>query len=282
MSMHRQTLEGYRGLTLCADCGGPTRGLPVILLHGGGQTRHSWSRAATQLAAAGYRTLALDLRGHGESDWPADQDYSTDAFVADLKAVIATLPRPPVLVGASLGGACSLLALGESATPLASALVLVDVVPRMSPAGVKHIRDFMVGSPNGFATLQEAADAVSRYLPNRPRPPTHEGLLKNLRLKENGRYYWHWDPAFQANGARERLADLHSRMETAASKVKVPTLLIRGRQSDVVSEHGAQSLLALMPHAEYVDVDGAGHMVAGDRNDVFNQAIAGFLARQPR
>ncbi|MGL6245266.1 alpha/beta fold hydrolase [Pseudomonas sp.] len=279
MPLQRQTFTGFQNLALCADVGGRTDAPPVILLHGGGQTRHSWGKAARQLAQAGFHTLAVDLRGHGESAWAADGNYSTDAFIGDLNAVIDTLEQPPVLIGASLGGATALLAMGESQTARARALVLVDVVPRMSPEGVRHIRDFMMGSPEGFANLEEAAAAVSRYIPNRPKPPTNEGLMKNLRLKEDGRYYWHWDPAFQARSARERLADLHLRMENAAAEVRAPTLLIRGRQSDVVSEEGARLLLDLMPHAEYVDIEGAGHMVAGDRNDVFNEAIVSFLQR---
>ncbi|MFJ3370560.1 alpha/beta fold hydrolase [Pseudomonas sp. NPDC086251] len=279
MTLQRQTFTGFHNLALCADVGGQADAPPVILLHGGGQTRHSWGRAARRLAQTGYHTLAMDLRGHGESAWAEDGDYSTDSFVADLNAVIDTLDQPPVLVGASLGGSTALLAMGEAETVRARALVLVDVVPRMSPEGVRHIRDFMMGNPEGFTNLEEAAAAVSRYIPNRPKPPTNEGLLKNLRLKDDGRYYWHWDPAFQARGARERLADLHLRMENAASKIHVPTLLVRGRQSDVVSEEGARLLLELIPHAEYVDIEGAGHMVAGDRNDVFNEAIESFLQR---
>jgi non-heme chloroperoxidase len=279
MSLQRQTFTGFQNLSLCADVGGLAEAPPVILLHGGGQTRHSWGRAARRLAQAGFHTLSMDLRGHGESGWAADGDYSTDAFISDLNAVIDTLEQPPILVGASLGGATALLAMGEAETVRARALVLVDVVPRMSPEGVKHIRDFMTGSPEGFANLDEAAAAVSRYIPNRAKPSSNEGLLKNLRLNDDGRYYWHWDPAFQANGARERLTDLYSRMENAASRVHAPTLLVRGRQSDVVSEEGARLLLELIPHAEYVDIEGAGHMVAGDRNDVFNDAIESFLLR---
>jgi non-heme chloroperoxidase len=279
MTLQRQTLTGFQNLTLCADVGGLADAPPVILLHGGGQTRHSWGRAARRLAQIGFHTLAMDLRGHGESAWATDGDYSSDAFVADLNAVIDTLEQPPVLIGASLGGATALLAMGEAETSRARALVLVDVVPRMSPEGVRHIRDFMTASPEGFISLEEAAAAVSRYIPNRPKPPTNEGLLKNLRLRDDGRYYWHWDPAFQARGAHERLSDLYLRMENAASRVRVPTLLIRGRQSDVVSEEGARLLLELIPHAEYVDIEGAGHMVAGDRNDVFNNAIESFLRR---
>lgn len=279
MTLHKTRFIGHDGLELCADIGGAADAPPVLFLHGGGQTRHSWGKAAREMARRGYQAAALDLRGHGESGWSSNGDYSTDAFVNDIKAVVSTFDRPPALVGASLGGAASLLAIGESESPLASALVLVDVVPRMSPQGVRHIGDFMRGNPDGFADLEEAAQAVARYLPNRPRPSSPEGLLKNLRLRDDGRYYWHWDPAFQANRAQQKLDTLFERMETAARRIQVPTLLVRGKQSDVVSQEGAQLLLELIPHAEYIDVEGAGHMVAGDKNDLFNDAVQQFLGR---
>ncbi|WAH55396.1 alpha/beta hydrolase [Pseudomonas silvicola] len=277
MELQTRYFNGHGSLKLCGDIGGDPRASAVIFLHGGGQTRHSWGQAARTLAQRGYYCMSLDLRGHGDSDWAANGDYSTDAFVKDLLAVIATLPAPPVLVGASLGGATSLLAVGESAVPQARALVLVDVVPRMAPEGVRHIRDFMSARPQGFASLEEAAQAVADYLPGRPRPRSSQGLSKNLRLKEDGRYYWHWDPQFQNDGAHTRLNDLFNRMEEAATRINIPTLLVRGKQSEVVSQAGAQHLLELIPHARYVDVEGAGHMVAGDRNDVFSQAVDDFL-----
>ncbi|MBK4998749.1 alpha/beta hydrolase [Pseudomonas sp. S31] len=271
-------LAGSRGVNLAADIGGGAGQASVILLHGGGQTRHSWGKAASDLAGAGYHVISLDLRGHGDSDWAPDADYTLEAFVGDLRAVIDTLDQPPVIIGASLGGATALVAVGEAEASLARALVLVDVVPRMSSGGVEQIRAFMQGNLGGFATVQEAADAVARYLPNRPRPSSSDGLLKNLREGPDGRLYWHWDPAFQVGDRRIDASLMTARMEAAARRVRVPTLLVRGKQSDVVSHEGASQLLALMPHAASVDVEGAGHMVAGDRNDIFNSAILAFLA----
>ncbi|HGJ8973784.1 alpha/beta hydrolase [Pseudomonas citronellolis] len=278
MSLHSTRISGHGGLSLSADIGGDAAHQPVILLHGGGQTRHSWGKAARDLVGRGFRVLNLDLRGHGDSDWDSDGDYSLDAFIDDLRLVIGGLERPPALVGASLGGATSLLAVGESLAPLASALVLVDVVPRMSAAGIKHIGEFMGSNLGGFASLEEAADSVARYLPGRPRPSNPAGLMKNLRLKGDGRLYWHWDPAFQSS-RKQTQSELNERMEAAARKVTIPTLLVRGKQSDVVTREGAAHLLELIPHAEYLDIEGAGHMVAGDRNDQFNDAVEGFLQR---
>lgn len=288
-TMNTTFYTGHRGLRLAVDVGGDPAAQGVILLHGGGQTRHSWGKAARDLLAAGYHVLTVDSRGHGESDWAPDGDYSIDAFVGDLRAIAGTLQRPPALVGASLGGATSLVVAGEgagdgdaNAQSFASALVLVDVVPRMEKKGLERIRNFMNGNPHGFADLDEVARAVSAYNPTRPRPASNDGLMKNLRRGDDGRLYWHWDPAFQTHRADRGSSTMFERMDAAARRVRIPTLLVRGKASEVVSTAGVAQLNSLIPHAETVDVEGAGHMVAGDRNDAFNSAVIDFLDRTLR
>ncbi len=278
-------LEGSGGLRLRADVAGPLDGRPVVLLHGGGQTRWSWHTTARVLADHGWRALSVDLRGHGESDWPEDGDYSLDAFAADVWRIAQACPEPPVLVGASLGGLAALVAVGEHAEPVASALVLVDVAARIERNGANRIAQFMgERMDEGFGSLDEVADAVAAYNPHRPRPTDFSGLEKNLRRRSDGRWVWHWDPRFLRgpSGVREetRSALVHpERLEDAARAITAPLLLVRGRVSDLLSEDGAQHLVNLGPHAELVEVSGAGHMVAGDRNDLFNDAIVGFLQR---
>lgn len=250
----------------------------VVLLHGGGQTRHSWKRSAERLAASGRTAVALDARGHGESDWHPAQDYSLDGFVADLIEFVARLERPPVLVGASLGGITALVAAGEH-PGLASGLVLVDVVVRLEPAGVARIREFMTAAPDGFASLEEVADAIAAYNPLRPRPRNLDGLRKNVRQHADGRWYWHWDPAFmRIDDEPQRRID-PERLRTAAAHLTIPTLIVRGVQSDVVSDAGLADMLRLIPHAQTVDVAAAGHMVAGDDNDVFADRLEAFLVQ---
>jgi len=267
-----------RGLTLVGDRWGadPGRGI-VLLLPGGGQTRHSWARTGERLAVAGYAPIALDTRGHGESGWDPAGDYSLEAFVGDLRAIVAELPEPPVLVGASLGGITSLVAAGEH-PELARGLVLVDVVVAIERAGVAHIRDFMTAHLGGFATLEEAADAVAAYNPNRPRPRSLDGLRKNLRLREDGRWYWHWDPAFMEITDEPRRRGTPARLRAAAEAIAIPTLLVRGKLSDVVSPEGLADMRARIPQARVVEVGGAGHMVAGDDNDVFAISLEQFLS----
>jgi pimeloyl-ACP methyl ester carboxylesterase len=275
-------LAGAGGLRLRADAFGDPADPPVILLHGGGQTRFAWGSTPQALAERGWRVYRVDLRGHGESDWPDDGDYSLWAFADDTRALAASLPSLPVLVGASLGGLSSLIAIGESDHPVARGLVLVDVAPTMEEQGKERIGEFMRANAfTGFASLDEVADAIAEYNPHRPRPTDLSGLQKNVRLREDGRWYWHWDPRFMSLSPDETRSSFASsdRLKDAARSLTIPTLLVRGRVSDLLSEEGAQELLELVPHAEYANVAGAGHMVAGDRNDLFNDAIVDFLER---
>ncbi|MET0182745.1 MAG: alpha/beta hydrolase [Caulobacterales bacterium] len=277
--MHTERLAASGGLSLAADVAGDPNHQPVLLLHGGGQTRGAWKRAAETLADVGYYVISLDLRGHGESDWHPDGDYTLGSMAADIGAIASRLKTPPALVGASLGGLSSLLAVGEGLD--AKALVLVDVVPKVNPEGAAKIGAFMMANPDGFASLDEVADAVAAYMPHRPRPRDVSGLRKNVR-EENGRLYWHWDPKFMQGGQRPSGVNAEEPMEqrvSAAANVRIPTLLVRGLLSDIVDEEGIRHLRDLIPHAEMVDVEGAGHMVAGDKNDAFNRGVIDFLAR---
>lgn len=277
--MQLRHYTGFGGIELAAAVGGEPSAQPVILLHGGGQTRHAWGRAARELVAEGYFVICPDARGHGDSAWAEDGNYRLDAFAADLRAIMGTLEKRPALIGASLGGGTSLLVVGTGSVPAASALVLVDIVPRPDPAGVGNIVRFMGSNPEGFANLDEAAEAVSAYNPHRPRTTDHSGLMKNLRLREDGRLYWHWDPKFLAPEFRLDPEEYQAQLEAATRGVRVPTLLVRGAMSDIVSEEAAAALQRAIPGCELVDVAGAGHMVAGDKNDVFNAAVSGFLKR---
>ncbi|MES2100760.1 MAG: alpha/beta hydrolase [Pseudomonadota bacterium] len=273
--MHRW--PGHGGVHIAGDAWGPVDGPLVLLQHGGGQTRHAWKGTGEALGAAGYRAVAFDARGHGDSDWAPDGLYGQDAMVRDLQCVLGALgQRRPVLVGASMGGGTSLVAVGESHVD-ATALVLVDIAPRVEPAGVDHIQAFMRLKPEGFASLEEVAQAIGTYQPHRRRPPKLDGLGKNVRLGADGRYHWHWDPRYRA--APFDLEQRSRRLAACSVNLHLPTLLVRGGLSDVLSEAGAQEFLALCPTAEYVNVTGAGHMVAGDRNDIFANAVIDFLAR---
>jgi pimeloyl-ACP methyl ester carboxylesterase len=267
------------GVRVVADVSGAPTLPPVVLLHGGGQTRHSWCALTNVLVKHQYHVVNLDSRGHGDSDWSPDGDYSLSTLSADLRTVIATLNQTPVLVGASMGGATAMFALGTAPATLASALVLVDFVPSVEIAGADRIRSFMQAHPRGFATLDEAAQAVHAYNPHRPRPADNNGLLKNLRRRADGRLYWHWDPRFLAPSERGEPPQFEAGLLLAARNINVPTLLARGLLSDIVSNEGVAKLRSVLPQLEVVDVAGATHMVAGDENDKFNSAVLAFLHR---
>ncbi len=263
------------GLTLIGEAAGRLDGPPVLFLHGGGQTRGSWKRTLQVVAARGYCALAYDARGHGDSDWSADGAYSLQNFADDLATVVASLDRPPVLVGASLGGMTSLALLAQARPPKVGGLVLVDVTPRANRAGVERILEFMAGAPNGFASVEEAAKALADYSRHRSRSDSPDGLHRNLRLRD-GRYHWHWDPRVIARADHDR-GQRDDLMEAGARQATMPTLLVHAEQSEVVTGAQVAHLRALIPTASYVCVPGAGHMVAGDANDVFNAAILDFL-----
>jgi len=293
MSKHvtpaQAAFTGANGNRLVGDVFG-NKGPSVMLLHGGGQTRHAWRTTAAELARRGWTAYAIDQRGHGDSEWVADGAYSWVDFAGDVKAIAAELERrhgsKPVAIGASMGGIASMLAEGESfrdgGEHVLSSLVLVDITPRVDYEGVDKVQGFMrAHAEDGFATIEEAADAVAEYLPHRPRPKSTEGLKKNLRLGPDGRWRWHWDPRFM-QGRKSFDPDrkrLEESMLDAARNIKVPALLVRGGSSELVQEAHAREFLELVPHAEYVDVGGARHMVAGDANDYFSNAVIEFLGR---
>jgi pimeloyl-ACP methyl ester carboxylesterase len=243
--------------TLYAPHAGEGEGRPpVLLLHGGGQTRHAFAGTARRLAAEGFPAAALDQRGHGDSAWPEEGAYAFPDFGDDAAAVAREMEeefgRRPVVVGASLGGLAALLALHKDPAAF-SGLVLVDVTPRMDPAGVDHVQGFMrAKAREGFASIEDAAEAIAAYLPHRPRPTSLEGLRKNLRHDPDGRWRWHWDPRF-LDGPRPvgtDGAEVEAALLASAATLRIPALLVRGRSSELVTEEHAAEFRALAPHAD--------------------------------
>ena len=267
------------GPELAADRWPGTR-TTVILAHGGGQTRHSWGKTAAAIAETGHTVISLDQRGHGDSSWDHEGRYAFTDFADDAVAVLKELGEPAIWVGASLGGMAGMLAAAR-APELVHALVLVDITARPAMEGVDRVLSFMAEtSRTGFGSLEEAADVVAAYQPGRTRPKNLDGLRKNLRRGDDGRWRWHWDPAFMSErtGDRERLSQSHQQLVAAATALTCPTLLIRGRKSDLVTDEQVAEFRQQVPHADYVDVADAAHMVAGDVNDVFTASVLEFLA----
>ncbi len=272
------------GVEIAAKTYGDSGHQTLLLLHGAGQTKHAWHSTATALAASGYRAITVDTRGHGDSDWSDTGDYSIDTLKHDLITIIECLVdfgiEQPVVVGASLGGITALLAEGEAPGQLFSALVLVDVTPRMDPDGVARILRFMSEFSGGFESLEQASEAVAGYQPHRKQTAIKDntGLKKNLRLRADGRFYWHWDPGL-LDHVSQFGEEFVNRQYLAAQQLRLPVLLVHGKLSDVVSTETAEEFLRQVPQASYVDVADAAHMVASDNNEVFAEAVIEFLQR---
>lgn len=258
---------------------------PILLMHGGGQTRHSWLGTAKLLAEQGHTAIAVDARGHGDSDWVADKAYALPQYAADLACLSEQLSDQfgarPVVVGASMGGLSAMLCFENGrGNELFSKVILVDITPRMEQSGVNKILSFMASNMrDGFESPQQAADAISAYLPNRKKPESLDGLRKNLRRRDDGRYIWHWDPAF-VDGPLSIMSGPENPQEilsSAIAKIEVPTLLVRGSKSELVKDEAVKEFMEIVPHAKFVDVNDAGHMVAGDKNDAFASSVIDFL-----
>ncbi len=274
---------GADGNRIVADRYG-TKGQTVMMMHGGGQTRHSWGQTAQMIAGAGMQAFCLDMRGHGDSAWVDGEKYFFSDFGADVAVAAAQIYEEtgikPIAIGASLGGLASILAEGALQPGTLAGVILVDVTPRLDEGGVNKILSFMAEKvDDGFGSVEEAADMIASYLPHRKRPKTLEGLSKNLRLREDGRYRWHWDPRFITHHAdrADMKEQVQSELLEAAANLKVPSMLVRGAASELVKQKHIDEFLQLVPHAKFTDVKEAGHMVAGDVNDVFTAAIMPFL-----
>ena len=249
----------------------------VLYAHGFGQTRRAWAATASILAAHGHAGLAYDARGHGDSGFNADDDpYTGHQFTDDLIVLAGELPRPPVLVAASMGGLFGLLA--EARWPgLVRAMVLVDITPRWESAGLERILAFMTAFPEGFASLEQAAESIAAYLPHRRPRGAGSGALRGLlRQAADGRWRWHWDRRLVDELAR----DSHRHQDdiaTATRAVRCPLLLVSGGRSDLVSARTVADFLELAPHARHVQLPEATHMLAGDDNDLFTATVLQYL-----
>jgi pimeloyl-ACP methyl ester carboxylesterase len=252
---------------------------PILLAHGFGQTRQSWSQTQSRLAVAGHESFSWDVRGHGESGRnAADYRYEASQFLGDVIAAARQLPDAPVLVGASMGGLTGLMA--QAQQPLFSALVLVDVTPRWEAAGVQRIQAFMTAHPQGFDSFEHAAEAIASYLPHRRERKTPQQLASLLRPDaRTGQLHWHWDPRMLGEfvAGSEHLQEVIS---AAAARIDVPMLLISGGRSDLVSERTVEHFLELVPRAKHVQLPQATHMLAGDDNDAFSDTLLHFLSAQ--
>ena len=271
------TIETSAGLSLAISRGGPADGPLVAMLHGGGQTRHSWRRTAKTLEASGYSTLRFDARGHGDSSWAPDADYGASVQAQDLASVLDGVDATrTVLVGASMGGITSLFHAATAPRP-PKAIVLVDIVLRAARASGDKLFEFMAGSAEGFASVAEAAERFDSFYPGRQASDDLSGLARSLRIGPDGRYRWHWDPSLFGKPGAQKPPDFESLIGTIAHAIMSPVLLIRGGRSEVVDDAGVAHLRSIVPQLEERTVPGVGHMMVGEDNVAFEAALLPFL-----
>ena len=248
----------------------------LLFTHGFGQTRGAWRQSAMVLAGQGHPGLSYDARGHGESARnPAGLPYTGEQLADDLIIVAGEQPRPPVLVGASMGGLFGMIA--EARWPgLFKAMILVDITPRWEEAGLQRILGFVTAFPQGFDSLEQAADIIAAYLPHRRARKSEAELRELLREGSDGRWRWHWDARLVDDLVRD-CARHQDDIAASASALRCPVLLISGGRSDLVSAKTVEEFQALVPHARHAHLPQATHMLAGDDNDTFTSTVLEYL-----
>ena len=264
------------GLRLHYLAWGNARLPPLLFLHGFAQQAHSWDFAALALRHR-FHCIALDLRGHGDSAWSPGGEYGLDLYVSDVKAFVNGLRLQSLAVcGLSMGGRTAYSFTGQ--TPGAvRALIVAEAAPESLEAGRRTVSDFTASAE--FDDFEQAVARVLAYNPRRT-PDQVRGSLKNsVRQRPDGKWTWKWDPALRY--ARSLTPYDPLPQWEALSKVRCPALFVIGAQSDMISAHTVQRMLAAVPGSRSVTIEKAGHLVAGDNPAAFNAAVLTFLEGLP-
>ena len=250
---------------------------PIVLLHGFAQTCHSWDFVALSLCDR-FRVVALDQRGHGDSDWAPDGDYTPEAYQSDLHAIVQELGlREIVLIGLSMGGR-NAFTYASSHPEHIRALVIVDAAPESRTAGTENIRRF-VQQEDELDSVDDFVRRVQAYNPRRSVQQIRGSILNNLKQLPSGRWTWKYDKLLRSPERR-----LGSDPATAlrlwgyVEGLRCPTLVVRGGETDVVASDTARSMQRRIPDARLATVEGAGHLVMGDNPAGFERAITSFLS----
>jgi pimeloyl-ACP methyl ester carboxylesterase len=247
-----------------------------VLLHGLTGHARTWDEEARALGAS-FRVLALDQRGHGDSDPAPDGDYSVPAMAADLAAFLDALGLARVsLVGLSLGGRVG-FAFAARWPDRVERLMVIDIGPDISPEGRQRVGAMLARAPERFAAPEEALAFVRLGSPRYDEARLARRVALGLRPLPGGGYTWKYDVALRDSARRGRLSDATDLWPLWAA-VRCPTLVVRGSESDVLSPDIARRMLEMVPQARLVDVEGAGHTVPGDRPQEFLALLQHFLA----
>ena len=249
---------------------------PILFLHGGGLTAHTWDLMCLEMRK-NYHCLALDQRGHGDSEWSPEMDYSVEAHLRDVEAFVDHLRLNRfILVGMSMGGMNSIAYASRHSHRLAG-LVLVDVGPDVRVDGARRIADF-TGTSAELDSVDEFVDRAISFNPRRDRSLLRRSLLHNLRQLPNGKWTWKYD---RRHRVRDRLPELIARINELWQEVPdiaCPTLVARGSESDVFLDEDAEKFASALPDGRWVRVEEAGHTVQGDNPRGLVQALREFFS----
>jgi len=253
-----------------------TPGLPpIVFLHGGGLNAHTWDLVCSALRRERH-CVALDQRGHGESEWSPQMDYSTESHVGDLEAFVQALRLERfVLVGMSLGGVNALAWAGQHSPRLAG-LVLVDIGPEVRVEGTRKIAAFTSES-TPLDSVEQFVERALAFNPRRNRELLRRSLLHNLRRMPDGRFMWKYDQRHRGTVDPAAYARRRELLWSAVDAVQCPTLVVRGAQSDVFHDEDARRLAARLGRGRWVRIEGAGHTVQGDNPADLLVALRAFL-----
>jgi len=246
----------------------------LLCLHGITQTAHSWDEVAADLARD-HRVLSFDQRGHGDSDWAADGDYTRHTQAADLDAITDALGlRRFILAGMSMGGINS-IAFTARHPQKVKALIIVDVSPEIQAKGVENIRAFIQQS-DVLDTFEEFVARAHQFNPRRSLDNIRSRLTHNLKQLPDGKWTWKYDPALRSPNRGFQASALLNLWDDVRA-IRCPTLIIKGGESDILSAESATKLQAAIPGSRVAVVPGAGHSVMGDNPTAFVAAAREFL-----
>jgi pimeloyl-ACP methyl ester carboxylesterase len=241
------------GLKLAGLAFGDAAAPPILFFHGHGQSKKLWSQAAQLVTQRGFRGISIDLRGHGDSGWADDGDYSMEGYARDVVNVIDALDGPVTLAGASRGGYVALLAATWRPDRI-RLLMMCDVVPTAKIEGRNWVAEFFDLSVRGFASIEDVAEALTKYLQF---PVPHPERLRSTLRERDGRFYFRWDP--QTSAPQYFEVDV-SELIAGLGSFKVPTVVLRGQRESLISIEALREFKALVPHAVIEAVQGMRHI----------------------
>jgi esterase len=255
---------------------GPPEAAPIVLLHGGSLTAHTWDLVCLALSDR-YRCIAVDLRGHGESEWPADADYRLETMAGDIAGVIDLLAvKDPVVVGMSLGGLTALRLAGDLGASLRG-LVIVDVGPDLRTDGAKEIVEFTQHDQE-MDSVEDFVARAMRFNSTRKPELLRRSLLHNLRRLPTGRWTWKWDKRRMHEPDFDRMRAEHALLWDSVARIACPTLIVRGERSRVFLDEDGRKLAAAIGQSTFVVVKDSGHTVQGDNPRGLLAVMEPFLA----